>query len=177
MRRPDAKTLLLLGAGSLVLAACGEVSQEDVDAQVAAAVDAALADAQEQFEKDLESGIAEALADAEEAAATEERDQLAAAQDAFSAAAEACDLGDWSINVTIDEGGMTLDGEGEDDYGITYSESFCILDELDAPESLVKRMKNTNSLMGLLEGNWGPYHAEWTYHPNNGFDIWITVEE
>jgi hypothetical protein len=35
-------------------------------------------------------------------------------------------------------------------------------------------MENTSSLKGVQDADWDGLHAEWSYHPDNGFDVSIS---
>ena len=63
-----------------------------------------------------------------------------------------------------------IEGEGEENLGVDTSGIVCLLNGLDTPDSVITRMSNTNSQMGVVEGRWDVYEAEWTYHPDNGLN-------
>jgi len=79
---------------------------------------------------------------------------------------------------TVSEDGTSLfmDGAGEDSLGVNYSYQACVLKNLDVPSAVVSRMDNTSSLMGLQTANWDGILASWTYHPRNGFDVYLELQ-
>jgi len=162
------------GVIAILVSGCGGVSQSEVDSQIATAVQAALADAEEQKTKAVDEAVREAL-DAQAAEfAAEQESQLAAAIDAFTLAVDECGL-DTSPFVDVDAGGLMLEGLGEEKQGLPAYRTFCVLEELEIPQSIVTRIENTNSTMGLVEGEWDQYQASWTYHPNNGLDVFVKI--
>jgi len=72
---------------------------------------------------------------------------------------------------------LVIEGEGEENLGVDTSGIVCLLNGLDTPDSVITRMSNTNSQMGVVEGRWDVYEAEWTYHPDNGLNIFVVVAD
>jgi hypothetical protein len=143
--------------------ACGGdpgYTQEEVDALVAQAVEDAVDQAQDDF-------VSEAEAEAQIAAAEK--------QASLKAAVDTCVGQDSDPFVSVDEGGLFMEGEGDEDAGTSIERVVCILTELGIPDSVLGRMETTNSQMGLVEGSWDDYEAQWSYHPDNGLDIGIRV--
>jgi hypothetical protein len=104
---------------------------------------------------------------------------LSAQGNALPAALTACDLTSTSDGVSLDADNKTIffDGTGEEDFdGINYSSVECVLKELKASASIFDRIGTTTSLQGVVEGSWGNYTADWTYHPDNGLDITVKVK-
>lgn len=94
----------------------------------------------------------------------------------LAAAAEACTL--HKEVAAIEDDGRTLifEMQGEKDFsGGKNTELWCLLKELDAPESLKSLMGKTTSLQGRQTETWDTYKATWTYHPDKGLDTIITV--
>lgn len=94
----------------------------------------------------------------------------------LSAALSSCGLSSSDDGVTLGDGGKSLflDGEGESEYsGMANSDEWCVLDALNVPEIVTTQMENTTSLMGVQDADWNGLHAEWTYHPDNGFEVSI----
>lgn len=96
------------------------------------------------------------------------------AQAALAAAVDSCPSA-VAPYVSVDEGGLVMEGEGEESDGVTFSTILCVLDELNIPDSVLTRISNTNSTMGLVEGSWGDYDATWSYHPDNGLFIHVVA--
>ena len=127
----------------------------------------------------VQQAVADAVAEQEDRISEEEAQkqiQEGLAQASLAAAEEAC-LETSSIFVTVDEGGLVMEGEGDESPGVDYQTILCVLDELDVPQSVLTRIANTNSTMGLVEGAWGDYSATWSYHPDNGMFIHIVADE
>lgn len=147
-------------AVALVVGACSSgYTQEEVDQLVADALDGVIAEqddklSEEEAQQQIEAGVAQA---------------------SLVAAVAACDSSG-SPYVTVDEGGLVLEGEGEESSGVSVSTILCILEELDIPDSVVTRISNTNSTMGIVHGSWGDYLASWSYHPDNGLFIHVVAD-
>lgn len=71
---------------------------------------------------------------------------------------------------------LVIDMAGED-YGsgtATYADVECVLDKLEAPQSILAKMGSTRALDGMQTADWSGYEATWTYHPDNGLDLILT---
>lgn len=148
----------------LVGTSCGGNSgytQAEVDALVDNAVASAITQAQDDF-------VSEADAQAQVAEAAKQALLVAAIGD--------CGLTN-SRYVTADEAGLVIEGEGDESFGAPISDILCVLEHLEVPQSIITRMSNTNSQMGVVDGHWDVYEAEWTYHPDNGLDIFVVVAD
>jgi hypothetical protein len=157
-RRVAIKSVLTVGVMALTIVGCSSgYTQEEVDALVAEAVNQAVAE--EQTERI--SGE-EAQTQAEEAAR----------QASLVAAVESCAS---SAYITVDAGGLVMESKGDESPGASVAEVMCVLTALDTPDSVVTRISNTNSTMGLVEGAWGEHEATWSYHPDNGLFIHVVV--
>lgn len=94
-------------------------------------------------------------------------------------ALEACGLDEFTDGVTLDASGKSVyfDGFGNEDYnGILYSDVKCVLTETGAPPSVFDRIGNTSALQGLVSGEWDNFSASWTYHPDNGLDLSLSIK-
>jgi len=81
--------------------------------------------------------------------------------------------------VNIEDNGTTLviDNSGEEDrFGVDRIGLECLLGALGIPASVMEHMKRTRALDGRQEDGWGRFTATWTYHPDNGLDVIITVK-
>jgi hypothetical protein len=81
------------------------------------------------------------------------------------------------IEVVDDGASLLIDGEGEESDGASIDDIVLTLGLLDTPSSVVTRMSSTRALDGMQDATWGDYAASWTYHPDNGLDIIVTVEK
>lgn len=50
----------------------------------------------------------------------------------------------------------------------------CVLDEVEAPDSLNAKIEQTSALMGRQEEAWDDYTLEWSYHPDSGVSAVLT---
>lgn len=92
----------------------------------------------------------------------------------FKGALSACGLDETSAGVLLGDNGASLylDGKGEEDIsGLDVSDQNCVLGELNVTDVVRQQMSNTSALMGVQSGDWDSIHAQWTYHPNNGFEL------
>ena len=103
---------------------------------------------------------------------------LAAPRNPFPSALDACGISDGNSYIYIGDNGKTLlmDGEGEASAGAPSADVWCVLQELNVPDSTVARMEKTSSLMGVVSDSWDGISADWSYHPDNGFDVVLKFE-
>ena len=81
---------------------------------------------------------------------------------------------------SLESQSLYLDGTGDDDYtstDVTLTDIICVIGELDVPTPIVSRINNTNSTMGLVEDEFDGINISWTYHPDNGLDIYFKIED
>ena len=97
----------------------------------------------------------------------------------FSSALSACDAVDASgITLAEDVQSLTFDGTGQEDFfGGDYEDLLCIIDELKAPSTVAERMSRTSSLMGVQDADWDGISISWSYHPDNGLDASLEIQE
>ncbi|RRS01649.1 hypothetical protein [Glycomyces terrestris] len=99
----------------------------------------------------------------------------AADDDHFEAVKEACAVG--SSDVRVGDGGDTLsiDRAGAEEMpGATLTQYYCILDELEVPDSVRDRMDNTRALDGYQEAEFDGITVTWNYHPDDGVNMTFT---
>jgi hypothetical protein len=95
----------------------------------------------------------------------------------FADALTLCEALDAS-GITFAEDGQSLnfDDKGEDDFiGGDFSDLKCIIDELNAPSTVMARMLQTTSSMGVQDAEWDGISISWTYHPNRGLDANLEI--
>ncbi|OWU99814.1 hypothetical protein B5D80_28730 [Micromonospora wenchangensis] len=82
-----------------------------------------------------------------------------------------------SADARIGDGGnsLTLDGRGEEDSGLAYTDIVCILNELGAPDHVLSEMDSTRALDGRQSAQWGEIRASWSYHPDQGLDLILVL--
>jgi hypothetical protein len=91
----------------------------------------------------------------------------------FEAAVDSCGLeNDGDARLGDKGNSLTLNMEGEDDIsGLSYDETFCVIDALEAPDSVTALMGETRALDGRQTAEWDGIQASWSYHPDNGLDL------
>lgn len=92
----------------------------------------------------------------------------------LESAAASCSVG------AVEDQGRTLflDTRGED-FGsgsLEYADVLCVLEALDVPQSVLHRIGQTRALDGVQDAAWAEVAASWTYHPDDGLDIIVTIE-
>lgn len=97
----------------------------------------------------------------------------------FLDAMTACDVVDGSgFTLAEDNQSFTFDGSGKSDYfGGDFSDLVCVIDELNAPSTVESRMLSTNSLMGVQNAEWEGISVSWSYHPDNGLDANLEIQQ
>ena len=85
------------------------------------------------------------------------------------------------VDLSSDNQTLYLDGLGQDEFKgstpvVTAKEIYCVLGALEAPEAIVKRIGNTNFQMGLVEDDFNGIYLSWTYHPDNGLDVYFKIQ-
>jgi hypothetical protein len=78
-----------------------------------------------------------------------------------------------------DGSSLELDMEG-DDYGsgeLSFTNVACALEELDIPDSVMSKMDSTRSLDGRVTEDWDGIEATWTYHPDDGLDVILELQD
>jgi hypothetical protein len=82
------------------------------------------------------------------------------------------------ITLAANSKSLTFDGKGNKDYsGGEYAKLVCILNNLDAPSTLLERMSHTSAIMGSQEQTWNGISSRWSYHPDNGLDVYLQIIE
>lgn len=83
-----------------------------------------------------------------------------------------------SVYAQVGDGGntLTVQTEGKEDRGITYAELDCFWRELKVSDAVKSEMEATRALDGRQVGDWGDYHASWSYHPDRGFSMVVTIK-
>lgn len=104
---------------------------------------------------------------------------VSAASSPFPEAIKTCGIAedDSYIYIADDGDSLLMDGEGDESLGAYSEDIWCVLSALNVPESAVAKMEKTSSLMGVVTDSWDGINAEWTYHPDNGFDIVLKLDK
>ena len=87
-------------------------------------------------------------------------------------AVEKCSAVD-AMGVDVMDGGksLNLQTSGEESTGTDVVTVVCVLNEMEAPESIFTKLESTRALDGTQATEWAGYTASWTYHPDNGLNI------
>lgn len=105
---------------------------------------------------------------------------------ALESAVESCHLGDRPRAAVLRDGGRTLFLDGLDGGVLDATEAAsssgaglvditCVLNELDAPSSLLSEMAGTRAADGTQSTQWDTFSASWTYDLDDGLDV--TIEQ
>lgn len=95
----------------------------------------------------------------------------------LESAAESCSLESSEYASLGDDGHtLTIDGESETGGdGLSFTDTACVLAELETSSAALAQMDGTNSLQGRQTATWDGIVASWTYHPDDGFDLILTT--
>lgn len=81
------------------------------------------------------------------------------------------EVGDEGKTVSIDVWGE------EDTTGASYAIQACIIAELDAPTRVIKHIEQTTAMDGRQTESWDGITIDWSYHPDRGSDMVITLDD
>jgi hypothetical protein len=121
------------------------------------------------------TSIQESQKESAAASAAQKAEDSRAAQ--FPNAVRACGA-DTSYAV-VDDGGktLTLELQGNDDFaGLNISDLTCIMNSLDAPQSVLSHMDQTTSMDGRQTETWDGITVAFSYHPDRGMDSVLTLD-
>ncbi|MEU2199538.1 hypothetical protein [Isoptericola sp. NPDC019482] len=94
---------------------------------------------------------------------------------AFEAAYADCGPSD-GLELVDDGTTLALDAQGEEDFsGASYTTVDCVLGALEAPSRVTELMNSTRALDGRQTDSWDGVTATWSYHPDTGLDLLLTV--
>lgn len=72
---------------------------------------------------------------------------------------------------------LTLHGAGKESSGLSFSALECYWSELKMSDSVRAEVLATRALDGRQSGDWDDIHASWSYHPDSGLQMVITVTD
>ncbi|MEV4689436.1 hypothetical protein [Microbacterium sp. LWH3-1.2] len=88
------------------------------------------------------------------------------------------DCGSTGMELGDEDRTLVIDVKGEDDLGgATYEQQACILAALDVPASVDSHIGQTTSMDGRQTESWDGITIEWSYHPDRGSDMVITLDD
>ena len=94
----------------------------------------------------------------------------------FSSAVSSCGS---PAGAQFGDGGRTLTlrtrGAERHSSGMSVQDLRCILTKLGASDAVISRMSATRALDGMQDGQWEGIRASWTYHPDDGLNITLTM--
>lgn len=97
---------------------------------------------------------------------------------AITAAAEACDVVETPGIYVGDNGqSITMSSEGGESSGADVSDVYCVLSELEIPDSVGSRISSTRALDGRQTAEWDKFSASWGYHPDDGLNIVVEISD
>ncbi|MDT0532305.1 hypothetical protein RM555_25215 [Micromonospora sp. DSM 115977] len=72
---------------------------------------------------------------------------------------------------------LTLRSSGKEDAGLTWAQLECFWTALEVPDSIRAEIETTRALDGRQTGEWNGKRASWTYHPDNGLRMVVTLTD
>ncbi|WP_353508386.1 hypothetical protein [Intrasporangium sp.] len=81
---------------------------------------------------------------------------------------------------TLADSGATLilDGTGKEDWSGDQLDAIdCVLRALSMPAAVEAHINSTRALDGMQNDTWNDISARWTYHPDAGLDITLTLAQ
>ena len=95
----------------------------------------------------------------------------------FSSAVSSCGS---PAGTQLGDGGRTLmlhtRGTKQRSSGMSVQDLRCILKKLGASDAVISRMSATRAIDGMQDGRWDGISASWTYHPDDGLNITLTMD-
>lgn len=83
----------------------------------------------------------------------------------------------FSADFTAEPGSVVIDSSSEYDTD-SLAALVCVMDALGTPSIVNEQMMGTNSLMGMQSVTEDGVSYKWSFHPDNGLDVYIEdVEE
>ncbi|PPF54303.1 hypothetical protein C5B94_08075 [Clavibacter michiganensis] len=80
---------------------------------------------------------------------------------------------DGFITMGDDGASLSLTTAGDEGAGADITDVYCILSELEMPDSVMNRIDTTRALDGRQSGEWNDLAASWGYHPDDGLNLII----
>jgi hypothetical protein len=76
---------------------------------------------------------------------------------------------------------IVIEGVGENELvgaqEASVISTVCILEATGAPDSIMSRIRSTSALTGQQEANHNGLTYRWTFHPDNGLDVIVELQE
>jgi type II secretory pathway pseudopilin PulG len=94
----------------------------------------------------------------------------------LSTAYEACRGSDRGETMTLTDQGRTIVVDTRSEYGSPAGMQ-CVLQELATPQSTIAAISRTTSMMGVQDDDHDGVAYSWSYHPDNGVNMVITLDD
>jgi hypothetical protein len=78
--------------------------------------------------------------------------------------------------MTLEDDGRTIVIDTRSEYG-DVSAMECVLDSLGTPQSIEAQVGRTTAMMGVQDATHDGLDYSWTYHPDNGVNMVISVAD
>lgn len=91
--------------------------------------------------------------------------------DALATAADKCEVDGAPEIVRLGDEGDSLTVAASGQASQTSMASACVLNELDAPDSMIAKIVETSAAQGRQEDAWDSWKASWTFHPDDGLQL------
>jgi hypothetical protein len=98
----------------------------------------------------------------------------AAAVSKLSRAYRACQSQDSARTLQLGDGGRTIIVDTRDEY-VSMAGVECLWAELETPQSITAKVGSTTAMMGEQSAQSGGLSYSWSYHPDNGLNMVITL--
>ncbi len=90
----------------------------------------------------------------------------------FKAADTACISG----KAVLSSDGTSINVDSKDQYDVDAAvDILSIITELELPDTLFTEMCSTTALMGRQTKTYGDIEVSWSYHPDNGLDVFFRI--
>jgi hypothetical protein len=83
-------------------------------------------------------------------------------------------LTDCDTTGEVEDDGSTLLLDAQAYGETTFEDLDCVLEGLDAPQSVVAEVESTRALDGRQSSKWDGFAATYTFHPDSGMNMVIT---
>ncbi|GAA1346967.1 hypothetical protein [Arthrobacter roseus] len=93
-------------------------------------------------------------------------------------AVETCGVEE-SPGISLGDAGqsITMNTAGDESSGADYADVVCVLSAIETPDSVSSRMSSTRALDGRQTGEWDGLSASWGYHPDDGLNVVIEMNQ
>lgn len=97
------------------------------------------------------------------------------AESILSAAQRKCTPREAGVRLGDHGKSLTIQTAGKKSDGISITDLACLLREMKTTDAIISEMDTTRALDGRQSAEWNDLRASWTYHPDDGLNIVVTV--